>query len=256
MPKPVPSYLKALGRQPLPRRIDLAGRSYAHRRTFKHDFFAATALYEGDAGRVLLKIGRQSGFLLMPFGLVGRWLIHRECAALERLHDVDGVPRLLARWNRSGLIRQFIDGRPLARGCAVPDDFFDQLRALLRQIHDRDMAYVDLEKCENVLISEDGRPYLFDFQISWYVPPHWGGSSWPLRRLRNFFQSGDCYHALKLQRRVRPDQLTAEQLAASYRRPWYVRSYGFVTRPLIRIRRRILAHLAPRAAPGERGRIS
>lgn len=255
MPESAPHYLKALGRRPLPDTIEVAGCPYTHRRTFKHDFFAATAMYEGDAGKVLLKVGRQASFLGMPFGLVGRLLTYRERLALDRLGDLEGVPKLLARWERSGLIREFIEGRPLAKGATVPDDFFDRLRALLAKIHERGMAYVDLEKCENVLVGEDGRPHLFDFQIAWYVPTHWGGEWWPMRRVRRWFQSGDWYHALKLQRRVRPDQLTPEQLAVSYRRPWHVRVHGVLTRPLLWVRRLILRRLAPRNAPGERGRL-
>ena len=85
------------------------------------------------------------------------------------------------------------------------------------------MAYVDLEKCENVLVGDDGLPHLFDFQISWYWSRRWGGELLPLRVMRGWFQRGDRYHLIKLRRRTRPDQLSPEVLAASYRKPWYVR---------------------------------
>ena len=42
-----------------------------------------------------------------------------------------------------------------------------QLHDLLREIHRRNVAYVDTNKPENILLGDDGRPYLIDFQISW-----------------------------------------------------------------------------------------
>jgi hypothetical protein len=212
-------------------------------------------MYEGDGGRVILKVHRQAPFLLIPLAWVGRLLRARECAAFEHLHDVDGVPRLIGRWGPTGLVREYVEGHPLARGERVPDDFHGRLRDLIDTVHGRGMAYVDLEKCENVLVGEDGRPWLFDFQISWYVPPRWGGELWLLRLIRSRLQAGDRYHLVKLQRRTRPDQLTPEQLAASYRRPWYVRVHRLVTWPFTWCRRRVLDTVDPRRRVGERGRV-
>ena len=255
LPKQVPPSLTALGRRSLPVEIDVGGSRYTHRRTFKNDFFAVTAMYEGEAGRVLLKVGRQAGFMAVPLAWVGRLLAAREEAALERLADLDGIPRFIGRWGATGFVREFVEGHPLAKEERVADDFHARLRALIDEIHARGMAYVDLEKCENVLVGDDGRPYLFDFQIAWYVPESWGGELWPLRRLRRWFQAGDRYHLIKLQRRTRPDQLSPEVLAASYRRPWYMRAYGRMSRPLTWCRRVILDRLDPRRKHGERGRV-
>lgn len=77
-----------------------------------------------------------------------------------------------------------------------------------------------------------------------------------MRRLRRWLQSGDLYHLTKLQRRTRPDQLSEEQLAASYRKPWYVRLHRTITGPFTWVRRRILDRVDPRRGRGERGRIS
>jgi hypothetical protein len=228
---------------------------FVQQEVFKHDFFAITALYVGESGKVVLKVHREASFLLVPLGWLGRLLTARECAALQRLGDVPGVPELVGHWGTTGLVRQYIDGHPLARGDRVSDDFHAQLRTLIDTIHDHGMAYVDLEKSENVLVGDDGRPYLFDFQISWYLARKWGGESWPARKVRQWLQAGDIYHLGKLQRRTRPDQLTAEQRAATYRKPWHVRAYRFVTWPFTWCRRRVLNRLVPRRRKGERGRV-
>jgi hypothetical protein len=251
-----PIFLTALGKRPLPERIEAGGNTYTLARVFKNDFFAVTSLYEGPSGRVVLKINRQAWFFIVPLRWIGRRLVSREINALQLLDGVAGVPRLIGRWEDTGLVREFIEGEPLRRGARVDDDFHGRLRGLIDTIHECGMAYVDLEKCENVLVGADGKPYLFDFQIAWLWPRKWGGELWPLRSIRRLLQRGDLYHLVKLQRRTRPDQLSPEALAASYRKPWYVRIYSRLTRPLTLLRRFILDRIAPRRAAGERGRIA
>ncbi len=251
-----PPALLALGRRALPGEIVIQGRQYVKRKVFKNDFFAVTALYEGDAGRVVLKLGREASFFCMPLSCVGRFLAAKEQAALQSLHDLEGIPRYMGRWGTTGIVREYIEGRTLKKGEPVPDDFHRRLRSLVDGLHARGMAYVDLEKCENVLLGDDGRPYLFDFQISWYLPARWGGELWLARLLRRWLQAGDRYHLLKLQRRTRPDQMTEELYHASYGKPWYIRLQGTLTRPLTLLRRVILRHVDPRRRIGERGRVN
>ncbi len=252
----VPPSLTALGRQAPPPRIEIAERSYALSKIFKNDFFALTALYESNDSKVILKIHRQAAFLLLPLAWLGRWLVARECAAFDRLGDLEGIPRLMGRWGSTGLVREYVEGHPLARSERVRDDFHTRLRSLIDKIHERGMAYVDLEKSENVLVGDDGKPHLFDFQISWYLSARWGGNLWPARKVCAWLQAGDRYHLGKLQRRTRPDQLSAEQLAATYRKPWYVHVYRFFTWPFTWCRRRLLNWLDPRRVSGERGRVT
>ena len=102
---------------------------------------------------------------------------------------------------------------------------------------------------------QDGRPFLFDFQISWYWPRRFGGRLWPVTLLRNRLQQADRYHCRKLQRRMRPDQMTDEEIAASRRRPFHMRVYSVLTRPFTRMRRRLLNRIDPSQKRGERGRI-
>jgi hypothetical protein len=250
-----PSMLLALGRRDLPREIIVCGRRYGKSRVFKDDFFAVTALYEGEAGRVVLKTGRQAPFFFLPMSWIGRLLANREQAVLERLDDVSGVPRYLGRWGATGLVREYIEGRVLRKGEWVPDSFHADLSRLVATLHSRSLAVVDLEKCENVLVGADGRPHLFDFQISWYLPARRGGELWLSRTIRAWLQESDRYHLLKLQRRTRPDQMSEGQLRASYRKPWYVQFQGVLARPLTLLRRVILGYVDPRRRTGERGQV-
>jgi hypothetical protein len=250
-----PSFLCALGHRPVPAKIELGGEAYHLEKIYKHDFFAMTARYAGTSGKIILKIGRSAGFLGIPLSWVGRWLAGHEAACFERLADVAAVPRLIGRYGKTGMAHTYVEGHPLRKGEHAPDDFFAQLKAALATIHARGMAYVDLEKCENVIVGDDGRPYLVDFQIAWSVPRRWGGELWPLTWMRGRLQRADLYHVAKLQRRTRPDQLTPEELAASYAKPWYVRLHGTLTRPFTIVRRKLLNWLDPSERRGERGRV-
>lgn len=255
MPNP-PNWLKALGSKPQPGTVEVGGRAFALERTFKNDFFAVTAVYQREGERIVVKINRTAHLFLVPLSFVGRFLASREAAVLAALEDVKGVPRLLERLGPTGVAREFVPGEPLRRGMRVGDSFHAQLRALIDEMHKRGLAYVDLEKCENVLVGDDGKPYLFDFQISWFIRRGWLAKMPPMGMLRRFLQRGDLYHLAKLQRRTRPDQMTEQQLVDSYRRPWYVRLHRRITYPFTFVRRWFLNRIDPRRGDGERGRIS
>lgn len=256
MSRNIPPSLTALGRQSLPVTIHVLGKDYQQSRIFKNDFFAITAMYENGSNKVILKVHRQAWFLIFPMGWIGRLLASHEQIAFEKFVDVEGIPKFLCRWEKTGIVREYIEGHPLAKGEQVSDDFFSRLQSIIENIHAQHMAYVDLEKCENVLVGDDGKPHLFDFQIAWYWPAKWGGHLWPITTFRKWFQAGDRYHLIKLQRRTRPDQLTEDQLAASYRKPWYVRWHRIITYPFTWCRRKILNRIDPKRTDTERGRIS
>lgn len=253
--KPKPGYLRALGANDPPAVLSVEGREFRWVRTFKHDFFAATAMYEADGHRLLLKAGRSRSLFFLPMSWLGRWLTRRESAMIRHFEDLDGVPKFVAFHGSTAFIREFVDGAPMRKGRPVPDGFHQRLRELVAAIHGRGAAYVDLEKCENVIVGDDGKPCLCDFQIAWYAPDHWPIYAAPLKWLRRRLQAGDRYHLAKLQRRTRPDELTEAELAATYVRPWWVRAHAVLARPFTRLRRLVLNRLDPREGRGERGRV-
>lgn len=218
-------------------------RTYALVETFKHDFFAATGLYSGPDGLAVLKMGRTNPLFSVPMAWAGRLLAGREVRLYERAQDLPGVPRLLGRVGTTGFMHAFVPGHPLQRREPVGDAFFDQLRELLDALHARHIAYVDLNKRQNILVGEDGRPYLIDFQISLLLPPTgwrgWAAVRWLLRR----FQQADDYHYLKHKRRLRPDLLTPAETIAVERVSAWIRLHRWLTRPLTQLRRRTLRRL-------------
>lgn len=245
-PRRPPAWLRALGHRDLPPTIRHGDRTYRHVKTFKHDFFAATGLYNGPDGKAVLKVMRQAPLFGLPLSWLGA-LVMRHEVRLYRLADgVDGVPHLIGPWGPTGFLHAYAEGRPLARQDVPDDRFFPTLSGMLAAIHRRGAAYVDLEKRENILLGADGKPHLIDFQISWHIPPRRGGNTWIARGILGILQNADRYHLLKHWRRLRPDQLDPAQIADSHRAPFWIRWHRAIFRPLTHLRRRVLVRLGAR----------
>lgn len=248
--QPTPALLKALGRKTFPEILHLPGGAYALARQFKHDFFAATALYKRDNGHaVVLKMGRSADVLGVPAGWIGRFLTRREARMYRALADVENVPAFVAMYGDYGFVHEYVEGHELRRDESVSDQFFDELATLIATIHARGMAYVDLEKCENIIVSDEGKPVLIDFQISWDQPPRWCRHIPPLPWLMRELQRMDRYHLLKHRRRTRPDQLDADRLASSADIPAVIRLHRAIVRPLQLLRRGFLRRVDPEYSP-------
>ena len=255
--------LRACGRRNLPVSISVAGKVYHQEKVFKHDFFAATGLYssngvvamdrgessrEADPGpavpkKVVLKMARQSDFLGLPLGWLGGLIRDHEQGILARLQGLAGVPRLVASYGRWGLIYEYIKGQSLDAKPDLPDDYFDRLVDLLGKIHQRGIAYVDMNKRGNLLLGADQRPYLIDYQIAWFGNWSW----WPIHRLSHsmlaVMQREDLYHLFKHKRRLRQDLMSEIQIRDSRRASHWIVAHRMMTRPLIRRRRELLAYL-------------
>jgi hypothetical protein len=255
--------LYACGKNGLPPWIVWSGRTYRLRHTFKHDFFAATGLYHAEnqpspneaPARIVLKLSRQHHFLGLPLAWLGTIFADHEFAVMQRLSNLPGIPRVLARYGKTGVIYQYIEGRSLKELKDLPDDFFDQLLVLLRRIHARNVVYLDMNKRCNILLGADGRPHLIDFQISLYLDGQ-GPLCEPLSAyLRRTLRQADIYHLFKHKRRLCPHLLTDEERILSRRRNLPMQAHRVLARPLIKLRRFALKALHDNGIlPGEEHR--
>ncbi|RIK68686.1 MAG: hypothetical protein DCC66_10070 [Planctomycetota bacterium] len=139
--KSPPSWLRALGSDDLPESLNTEGRSYRLSKTFKHDFFAATGLYQsGDGHKIILKIGRLATLMGIPLSFIGRYLARHEARLYTAVQGIEGVPRFLGRYEKTGILHDFVEGAPLSKEGTLADDFFPRLEALLGEIHRRTTA--------------------------------------------------------------------------------------------------------------------
>lgn len=202
-------------------------------KVLKDDGFAETRLVEADGRLWLEKTYRFRFWWGRAFDWLARRFVAHEMENARRLEGIEGIPGLTERVSENAFRREWIAGEDLkARkrdGRPVSDAFFGQLADLLRAVHARGVAYNDLAKFDNVIVREDGRPALIDFQVSLRAyegpsRPLRAISAWLIRRL----QREDWRHVYKHKRKLRPDQLTDEERAVlAYRSPIVWPHYAF-----------------------------
>jgi len=137
------------------------------------------ALVEERGRQAVLKDYHSSGWLMR--GLVGPWLIGREEKIYRLLDGLAGVPRLVRRLDRHALLVERIPGRSCAEyaGGSLPVGFFDRLREVVEGMHARGVVHCDIKNRGNIVVGEDGQPYIVDFASAFGRQGRW----FPFRRL-------------------------------------------------------------------------
>lgn len=148
-------------------------------RVLKADSFGQVELLldRATGERRIRRVAR--GGALPGSGPLARVLLRREARALEVLAGLHGIPVVCseAAWRGASgavpapaqnqvLVRSFVAGLPLHLARELPEDFFDLLERLVREVHARGVCHNDLHKEQNVMVAEDGRPWLIDFQLA------------------------------------------------------------------------------------------
>ena len=239
----------ALGVEGPPAEARIAQRAYHLDRIVKHDFWAATAFYtEAVTGRrAVLKFGRNRRIGILPMHWAGRFLVSRESHFYRRLADVPAVPHFLGLVDRPWIAfgHDYIEGQPVSQTHEqrLNESFFMSLAAVLEQLHDRGVAYIDLHKEQNILVDPAGQPHLIDFQISYDRDSRFLGLRLP-RPIRNWLFSlgvrADRYHLVKHKKFRRPDLLSDQERNAVERRVWFIRLHAALVWPYRFVRRRLL----------------
>jgi serine/threonine protein kinase len=245
--------LYACGKNGMPSQIIFGGNKYRLGKILKHDFFAATALYESESksraaeipnpSKIILKLNRQQHFLGLPLVWLGTLLSSHEAYILRHLRHLQGIPRFLSHYGKTGFMYEYIEGCPLDENEKLPDDFFDKLLQLLQQIHQRDIVYLDTNKRSNILLGSDKEPYLVDFQISLHIGECLLIWRWLSKYLRDTLQRADIYHLFKHKRRLCPQFLKPEEQELSRHISGLIWLHRSAATPLRNLRRSLLKFL-------------
>ena len=207
--------------------MKICGAKYRLTRVFKHDFWAATCLYTNidESGRsqkfskIVVKFGRSQPLAGIPLKWVGKMLADHEESIYARLGGIAAVPQWVARISPICYAMEYIDAIPLDHLESIPVGFFDLLREVFDTVHQRGVAYGDANKKSNILVTQDGKPVLIDYQISIFQNNEW---IFPLRQIRekfvHYLMNKDLYHLYKHKRRLAPNELTPEEDALSRKR--------------------------------------
>lgn len=248
---------RALGNGEPPETVMAQDRQYHIVETYKHDSWAATAHYQADDGSgIVCKFNRQAPIGFIPMGLFGRWLAGREMWFYRKLSDVECVATALDVTTLDGTAmgnvsaHPYIVGEPFTLYTQVNDEYFDHLLAMIRALHARNIAYVDMNKRENMIIDLQGRPNLMDFQLSFAPERFPWGVRWLANRLLPILQEGDIYHVNKHYALARPDLLTPEQAEKMLELPRFIKISRKIGVPIRTFRRSILVKLGIREKGG------
>jgi hypothetical protein len=240
-----PAYLRALGNAEPPMQVTVDGALYQRDEIFKHDSWAATATYVHEQHKIVCKFNRQSSVFGFPMRWAGWILGRRETYFLKRLAGLPGIPKCYSDIQINGAsashvaAHDFVVGQPLSLTTQLRPDFFERLVALIGQLHSQRIAYIDLHKTENVIVGQDGLPYLIDFQISVAIPKVMG-----LGWLFQIFAQSDLYHIEKHRRYVQ--KVSDSEIP----RPWWIQLHRSIAAPIRNMRRRFLVLIAVRRGTG------
>jgi serine/threonine protein kinase len=144
--------------------------------------------------------------------LIGRFLIWRETKAYQRLKGVKGVPVLYGVVEGLALVLEEIQGRSiegLDREVRLPAQFFQALRNLVETVHRKGLCHCDLKRAANVLVGNDGQPYLIDWSAALAEREL---RFFPARLIYKRFLLDDCHGVIKLQLRHCPEAIDPEAL--------------------------------------------
>lgn len=184
--------------------IDVLGETCEVVRVLKTDAFALTRLVRFRGALAVHKLSRVKPIWGgLRVGFFSRRLLRREVRLHGLLDGIPGIPRVIAQDGEDAFLHEWIPGVTLNvfQG-RVGDEFFPRLAEIVRHVHARGVAYVDLAKDENIVVEEGtGRPYLIDFQVS----VDFGESGFLRRAAGRRLQREDLYHLEKHVRRYRPD---------------------------------------------------
>ncbi|MCL2641372.1 MAG: hypothetical protein FWD53_11035 [Phycisphaerales bacterium] len=247
-----PAALFAMGREDLPREVEAMGVRWRFVKLFKHDFFAATGLYEsqngsdpalrgeGEGRMAVLKVQRTYPLWGLPMKWLGKKVANHEIRIYEKLQGVRGIPTFLGRVGPTGFLHEFIPGVDLHAKLPLTSEFFAELETLFRELHERHVAYVDSNKRENILYGDDGKPWLIDFQISFECKRGERDNFLAKAILRKFVKA-DWYHYYKHKTRLLPGVCTEDDFERAKRRGFLHQLHRLVARPIIRVRRMFLS---------------
>lgn len=250
--RPRPAIFRALGKNDPPPEIIVENKSFFLVRVFKHDSWAATALYQSaEKKKIVCKFNRHQPIFILPMSWLGRRLAAREAFFYTLFEDLSCIPQgykivyATGKQVKNAFAHDYIEGRPLLDEDRLSNEFYGNLENNLKIMHDRGTAYMDLHKRENIILGEDGNPYLIDFQVGFVSRSTW---FLPGRILLKMFQKGDIYHLRKHSCHGLSGEEREKILKES--RPLWIKVHRFFAQPLREMRRKFLVLIGIRKGKG------
>ena len=134
----------------------------------------------------------------------------REAFIYRKLKRLPGIPEWACWIDRYAIAVHYVPSRnasELKSGELTPA-FFKRLREIVDAIHDRGVVLCDLRNIKNIMLGEDGEPYLIDFSTAFQKGAWWNA---PKNFLYEIFYQDDLLGIAKLKKHCAPGLLTEEE---------------------------------------------
>lgn len=97
---------------------------------------------------------------------LGKLFVYREGNALKKLSANPSITKNVIFLSKYTLAFDFIKGRPLKKipDKTIPKEFFITLEKNIMAMHKKNIVHLDLRNLGNIIMGDDGFPYLIDFQ--------------------------------------------------------------------------------------------
>jgi RIO-like serine/threonine protein kinase len=143
--------------------------------------------------------------------ILGRFLIWRERKAYKKIKGLTGVPALYGSIGGIALIIEEIQGTDIGSREVLKkleEKFFMDLKNLIDRFHDRGIAHCDLKRAPNIIIGNDGNPYIIDWAAS--ISKSELGF-FPLNIIYKKFIRDDLNAITKIKLKWRPEKVSPEE---------------------------------------------
>ncbi|MGB5689354.1 MAG: RIO1 family regulatory kinase/ATPase [Woeseiaceae bacterium] len=210
-------------------------------RRLKKDLFGEVLFRPGAGLPVIVRDAGKARWWIRP---LARYLLRREATALAALDGVDGVPQLI-EIKSDILIRSYLGGAPMQEARPRDRAWFNSAAGLLRRLHSAGVVHNDLAKEPNLLVLDNGRPGVIDFQLA--------AHSSRRGRLFRIAAYEDIRHLLKHKRTYCADFLTQREKAILANPSPVSRAWMATVKPVYLFVTRRLLGWADREGAGDRG---
>ena len=149
---------------------------------------------------------------------IGRFLIWRESRAYQKLRGLNGIPKFYRSIDGLAFLMEEIQGKDIEAYCTenkLNDFFFSELYKVVDNFHKHGIAHCDLKRAPNIIVGNNGRPYIVDWSASITKK---GFRIFPLNYIYQRFVQDDLNAIIKLKLKYCPENVTPEDKRKYYRK--------------------------------------
>jgi serine/threonine protein kinase len=120
-------------------------------------------LYTNNSQKIVIKVPHGRG--LMKY--INTVMLRHEYRIYKKLGDFSGSPECYGMIGDKYLVIEHIAGQSIREKRPANDEiFFNELLALIQEMHNLQIAHMDLKRKDNLLVTDSDHPCLIDFGTS------------------------------------------------------------------------------------------